>query len=118
MNEEMMKLLLSSAMELMEPTRNRLHEQNQESWECRKACGKLEKKFDEAVAALRNVNPDMAELFEEHYNAYEHLGYYTELFSYVQGYIDCIQLLSGLGILKGVNQEWIDQFLKQYPIKP
>lgn len=118
MNEEMMELLMSSAMELMEPTRNRLREQNQELRECQEVCGELEKKFDAAVAALRNINPEMAELFEEHYNAYEHLGYHTELFSYVQGYIDCVQLLSGLGMLGGANQEWIGRFLKQYPIKP
>ena len=93
MNEEMMELLMQSAMELME------------------------KKFDEAGEALRNVNAEMADLFEEHYNAYEHWGYQTELFSYVQGYLDCVQLLSGLGVLNGVNQKWIDTFLKRYPMQ-
>lgn len=118
MNEEMMELLMQSAMELMEPTRTRLREQNPVFEESRNACGELEKKFDETVEVLRNVNAEMADLFEEHYNAYEHLGYQTELFSYVQGYLDCMQLLSGLGVLNGVNQEWIDRFLTQYPVKP
>lgn len=112
MNEEMMELLMQSAMELMEPTRTRLREQNPVFEEGRSVCGELEKKFDEAVEALRNVNAEMADLFEEHYNAYEHWGYQTELFSYVQGYLDCVQLLSGLGVLNGVNQKWIDTFLK------
>ena len=38
-------------------------------------------------------------------------------FSYVQGYLDCMQLLSGLGVLNGVNQKWIDTFLKRYPMQ-
>ena len=117
MNEEMMELLMQSAMELMEPTRTRLREQNPVFEEGRSVCGELEKKFDVAVEALRNVNAEMADLFEEHYNAYEHWGYQTELFSYVQGYLDCVQLLSGLGVLNGVNQKWIDTFLKRYPMQ-
>ena len=56
MNEEMMELLMQSAMELMEPTRTRLREQNPVFEEGRSVCGELEKKFDEAVEALRNVN--------------------------------------------------------------
>ena len=43
-------------------------------------------------------------------------GYQTELFSYA-GYLDCVQLLSGLGVLNGVNQKWIDTFLKRYPMQ-
>ena len=117
MNEELMEILISSAMELMEPTRTRLMEKNQKLKECRKNCGELEMKFEEELSALRNVNPDMAEFFEEHYNSYEHLGYQMELFSYVQGYIDCVQLLSGLGVLQGSNQEWIDSYLEKYPVK-
>ena len=55
MNEEMMELLMQSAMELMEPTRTRLREQNTVFEEGRSVCGELEKKFDEAVEALRNL---------------------------------------------------------------
>ena len=114
MNEELLELMMSGAMELMEPTRMRLREKNSALLDCQKECGKLEIKFDAAISALRNVNSDMADLFVEHYNAYEHLGYQTELFAYVQGYIDCMQLLTGLGLLQGVNQKWIERFLKQY----
>lgn len=117
MNEELMEILLRSAAELMEPTRSRLLEKNQKLKECRKNCGDLEVKFEKALSDLRNVNSDMAELFEEHYNTYEHLGYQMELFSYVQGYIDCMQLLSGLGVLQGPNQKWIDSYLEKYPVK-
>ena len=63
MNEEMMELLMQRAMELMEPTRTRLREQNPVFEEGRSVCGELEKKFDEAVEALRNVNAEMADLF-------------------------------------------------------
>lgn len=114
MNEELMEILMSSAMEMMAPTRARLMERNQKLKECRKTCGELETKFEEALSALRSVNSEMAELFEEHYNAYEHFGYQTELFSYVQGYIDCVQLLAGLGVLQGLNQEWINSFLEKF----
>ena len=72
---------------------------------------------EEMMELLMQSAMELADLFEEHYNAYEHWGYQTELFSYVQGYLDCMQLLSGLGVLNGVNQKWIDTFLKRYPMQ-
>lgn len=118
MNVEMMELLLSGAMEMMEPTRTRLRKKNPKLREYGKKCGKLELKFETALEKLRKENQgELAEMFEEHFDAHEQYGYQTELFSYLQGYIDCMQLLSQLGALSGVNQKWVDKYLAQYPMR-
>lgn len=101
---------------MMQHTRRLLRENNAGLQEGRRQCGHLEEKFNEALSQLRKDNPEMADLFEEHHETYEHFGYQTELFSYVQGFIDCMQLLSGMGALSGIHQEKITEYLKQYPM--
>lgn len=114
MNKELFETMMSCAREMMQETQSRLRHNNQMLQEKREKCGELEIQFTEALDALAQVNSEMAEMFEEHHDAYESLGYQTEQFSYVQGFIDCMQLLSGMGAIRGINQEKIDQYLMAY----
>lgn len=117
MDEELFETMVRCAGEMMQHTRSRLREENPILQEYQEDCSELDLKFEEALQGLKEVNPEMAHMFEAHHEAYESLGYQTELFSYIQGYIDCMQLLSGMGVVSGVNQEQIGKYLAEYKFK-
>lgn len=48
---------------------------------------------------MEKLNTDQRQQIENYLEAVQHLAFMEEERAYCQGYVDCIQLLSGLGVL-------------------
>jgi hypothetical protein len=51
-------------------------------------------------AVLDTIAPEQRKLIETYIDSLNHQAFMEEQKAYCQGYVDCIQLLSGLGLLK------------------
>lgn len=70
-----------------------------------------EKLMEECRAILNNISEDDRELLLKWREQEEEVSYLLEQKSYLQGYVDCIYLLSGLGLLK--KDEFVDKFIEE-----
>lgn len=70
-----------------------------------------EKLAAECREVLNNIPETDRQLFVEWQEQAEEISYLQEQKAYLQGYVDCICLLSGLGILE--KDEYIDRFIEE-----
>ena len=70
-----------------------------------------EKIMEECKAVLESVPEAGRLLLIKWQEKEEEVSYLQEQKSYLQGYVDCIYLLSGLGLLK--KDEFVDRFIEK-----
>jgi len=70
-----------------------------------------EKLAAECKAVLNNIPEADRQLFVKWQEQAEEISYLQEQKAYLQGYVDCICLLSGLGLLE--KDEYIDRFIEE-----
>lgn len=70
-----------------------------------------EKLMEECRAVLKSIPGADRQLFLKYQEQAEEVSYLQEQKSYLQGYVDCIYLLSGLGLLK--KDEFVDKFIEE-----
>lgn len=70
-----------------------------------------EKLMEECRVVLRSIPEADRQLLIMWQEQAEEANYLQEQKSYLQGYVDCIYLLSGLGLLK--KDEFVDKFIEE-----
>lgn len=70
-----------------------------------------EKLMEECRAVLENIPEADRQLLVKWQEQAEEVSYLQEEKSYLQGYVDCVYLLSGLGLLK--KDEFVDKFIEE-----
>ena len=70
-----------------------------------------EKLMVECRAVLKSSPEADRQLFLKYQEQAEEVSFLQEQKSYLQGYVDCIYLLSGLGLLK--KDEFVDKFIEE-----
>ena len=70
-----------------------------------------EKLMEECRVVLRSIPEVDRQLLIKWQEQAEEVSYLQEQKSYLQGYVDCIYLLSGLGLLK--KDEFVDKFIEE-----
>lgn len=71
----------------------------------------VEKLTEECMAVLESISEADRQLLIKWQEQAEKVSYLQEKKSYLQGYVDCIYLLSGLGLLK--KDEFVDKFVEE-----
>lgn len=70
-----------------------------------------EKLMEECRAVLENIPEADRKLLVKWQEQAEEVSYLQEEKSYLQGYVDCVYLLSGLGLIK--KDEFVDKFIEE-----
>ena len=70
-----------------------------------------EKLMEECRVILKSIPEADRQLLIKWQEQAEEVSYLQEQKSYLQGYVDCIYLLSGLGLLK--KDEFVDKFIEE-----
>lgn len=70
-----------------------------------------EKLMEECRVILKSIPEADRQLLIKWQEQAEEVSYLQEQKSYLQGYVDCIYLLSGLGLLK--KDEFLDKFIEE-----
>lgn len=70
-----------------------------------------ERLAEECGAVLKSIPEAERQLLIKWKEQAEEISYLQEQKSYLQGYVDCIYLLSGMGML--IKDEYIDRFIEE-----
>lgn len=70
-----------------------------------------EKLMEECRVVLKSIPETGSQLLIKWQEQAEEVNYLQEQQSYLQGYVDCIYLLSGLGLLK--KDKFVDKFIEE-----